>query len=56
MSFGKIKRNVADKWFSDCVRMRSNWHLPQAPKTPPSTCIFGVFRDDPMPPWEWRRR
>ena len=26
MSFGKIKRNVADKWFSDCVRMRSNWH------------------------------
>ena len=32
MSFGKIKRNIADKWFSDCVRMRSNWHCERCGK------------------------
>jgi hypothetical protein len=32
MSFGKIKRNIADKHFSDCVRMRSNWHCQRCGK------------------------
>lgn len=32
MSFGKIKRNIADKHFSDCVRKRSNWHCQRCGK------------------------